>query len=235
MRQQVSVLDTTKRLLVRYYDTVRESPDRVSEETECLAYAIIYLVNRYADEFREDPWVGVFTYLIDQIGEIETRYSDMVIFQAPLWCCLNKIDTFLFWLDQVLDYGLSRGSMGRSIYLNYAYLVISGIHHQSLLRYLQWYCTEGKICVDLVIYLFMISKGTQDEKLIYLSDLYQNKDVRRFPQVPSYMEPYINREVVLNKFAYVDQIATNTILDFILFRDLTMTKQLELDFVKGIV
>jgi hypothetical protein len=42
MRQHVSVLDTTKRLLDRYYATVRESPDRVSAETEDLAYAVIY-------------------------------------------------------------------------------------------------------------------------------------------------------------------------------------------------
>lgn len=229
----ISILDTAKLLLDSYLVSVSEDPNRVSERTEDLAYAIIYLVNRYADEFREDTWVEVFRNLIDQIGEIKTSYRDMVVFQAPLWCCLNRIDTLWFWLDKVLDYGLSRMSMGRTIFLNYAYLVSSEIHYSGLLKYVKWYCTEGKICVDSVLYIFMNSKGNQDEKLAVLNELYNNADVRRFPQVPEYIEPYINKEVVLNEFAYVDQIATNTILDFILFKDLTMTKQLEIDFSEG--
>lgn len=232
MKNQISVLRTTNELLSCYYAKVIESPNRVTQETENLAYAIIYLVNRYIEEFREDPWVDVFKYYIDQIDEIETRYPDMVIFQAPLWCCLNRIDSFMFWLDGVLDYGLSQMSMGRMIYLNYAYLVVRENHYKSLLKYLNWYCKEGKGHVDGVMYLFMISKGDQDEKLAILKELYCDPDCRRFPQMPGYIEPYLNKEFIPNIFADVDQWATNTILDYVLFRDLTMTAQLEIDLSK---
>jgi len=230
MKNQISVHGAFKKLLDSYLASIRVSPDKVSNETEHLAYAIVYLVNRYADEFREDTWGDVFRNVIDQIDEIESFYPDMVIFQAPMWCCLNRIDTFMFWLDKVLDYGLSQQSMGRMICLNYVYLVISEIHYQALVKYVKWYCTEGKICVDSVLYLFMLSKGIQEEKLAVLDELYNNAEVLRFPQVPRYIEPYLKHEFVLNEFAHVDQSATNTILDCILYRDLTMTKQLEISF-----
>jgi len=228
MKQQVSVLDTTKRLLDRYCASVRESPDRVSEETEDLAYAVIYLVNRYADEFSKDSWVDSINYLVDHIGGIKTRYRDMVIYQAPLWCCLGVIEKSWYWIDKVLEYGLSQNSMGREIFLNYVYLVCSKIDTKNLLRYLNWYCREGKICEDLVLYLFMNSDGPREDKHEKLLELLNQGEVVRYPQVVESIKQYLNEETVVNQFALIDKHATNTILDFILFRDLTMTQQMEI-------
>lgn len=230
MQKNVSVLGTTKSLLDLYLASVRRFPNEINKETENLAYAIIYLANRYSDEFRQESWMDVFDCMIDQIDEIETRYRDMVVFQAPLWCCMNKFDTSWSMIDRVLDYGLNLSSSGRSIFLNYAYLISREVHYKFLLRFIRGYCKEGKLYVDYVLYLFMISEGSKDEKLAVLRELYDSTDVRRYPQVLKYIEPYLNNEHVENKFAYVDQDATNTILDFVLFRDLTMTKQIEIDF-----
>jgi hypothetical protein len=46
--------------------------------------------------------------LADQIGGVKTRYRDMIIYQAPLWCCLGVIEKSWGWIDKVLEYGLSQ-------------------------------------------------------------------------------------------------------------------------------
>lgn len=230
MRDQISVLLTTKLLLERYLASVQKAPNKVEEETEDFAYAIIYLFHRYADEFQPVKWMDILANLSEQIGKIETVYRDMVVFQAPLWCCMFRLDGLEYHVSDVLNYGLSQNSMGRSIYLYYTYLISRVINHKQLKYYVKWYCSEGKICVESLLYIFINSLGNPDEKMEFLDGLCNDENVSRYPQVTEYIKRYLKDECIENPFAFVDQQATNTILDFILFRDLSRTKQLEIDF-----
>jgi hypothetical protein len=73
----------------------------------------------------------------------------------------------------------------------------------------------------------MNSDGTREEKHEMLREILKQGDAVRYPQVVESIKQYLNEETVLNQFAPIDKYATNTILDFVLYRDLTITQQME--------
>ncbi|MDD2261952.1 MAG: hypothetical protein PHW20_06770, partial [Clostridia bacterium] len=105
-KNQISVLATTKRLLYHYCSKVLESPNFVSEQTNDLAYAIIYLVNRYDEEFQRENWEELYDDFGELFDEIECDSFDVDIHKAPLWCSWSVITNDFYGVDKVLYYAL---------------------------------------------------------------------------------------------------------------------------------
>lgn len=230
MNYKVPVDLAVELMLDLYISSVRESPDQVSEETEDLAYAIIFLVNRFADEFPFDRWMNVFQEMIDSIDQIITIYQDMMVYQAPLYCCKYAICNSESILESVLGYGLSQPSTGRQIFLNYAYLIRDRIHFSHMLRYIRWYCREGKFGAESLLYIFMVSQNDKDVKLEYLKNLYQQLRPDGFPQILEELSLYIDRNEVPRQFSEIEFYAMSKIIDMVIHREKYSTSQLEIAF-----